>query len=516
MKILGLSYENDRRMMKALLFEMNNATNSTMLLEGAVSQVSKFEINPEDNVFTIEPALINFYKLHNKPENKYIKFKSKLIDIEKKYLSGRKTLRQLIRTAPYFTEDHHSRKPYYNIPRDDDVRLLYIYCLLEYFIDVVSKFSPDLILCFNGNYLYKQFASEYARVHKIKFICISTSRIEGYLNILGNDYQAFVIPRSSISLKNLNKAATYLEKANKNSESIVYKGIFNEAAELTTSPRSARINGYLLNYFSYLRFMLFYNIRKTKTVRKKTKQYKIFNSNAWLVFINRSLILFRSLFLLYKEGAIFISPRDFDRFQTQFREGDNVRIFYIPLHVLPESATLSQSNFYFEEDLIRLLSDKLPIDSYIFVKENPLMIGERDLGFYKRIQKLGNVKLISPSVKGSDIMSISSGVVGLSGTALLEGLMLKKPVLVVGQPEFLCLVNDKYVGLDKIDYFIRDVLDTCYLFNDNIREYIASILELNIEIKEGDLNRIYLGGESKDMQRIAKSVKLGVEKFLEV
>ena len=184
----------------------------------------------------------------------------------------------------------------------------------------------------------------------------------------------------------------------------------------------------------------------------------------------------------------------------------SISYLYLPLHLLPESATLSQSNEYYEDDLIRSFASKLPVNIHILVKENPLMIGHRNISFYKRLESLSNVHVVSPQFSSEFLISNSIGVLSLSGTVILESLLLSKPVLAIGTPEFIHLVNPKYRNSGSFVDFVHDVQSKNYEFMPSLEHYIASIFQLDINLEPGDLKKIYLGSSDFELNRIADSI----------
>lgn len=137
--------------------------------------------------------------------------------------------------------------------------------------------------------------------------------------------------------------------------------------------------------------------------------------------------IFNLMQLIRKISRKFCSPYD--------EQAGGVYVLF-PLHVLRESSTLTLGPDYVEIDVIRELSHRLPVGVMVAVKENPNMVGLRLNSEIKAVKELPNVVYISPAAKTSELIRQAIGVVGISGTALLEGAILRVPAFAVGSPEF--------------------------------------------------------------------------------
>ncbi len=74
-------------------------------------------------------------------------------------------------------------------------------------------------------------------------------------------------------------------------------------------------------------------------------------------------------------------------------EGDSY--IYMPLHLIPEATTFVKVPFYINElFLIEQIAKALPAGWYLYVREHQSMAGERSLDFYKRVNRIFNVKLV--------------------------------------------------------------------------------------------------------------------------
>lgn len=107
---------------------------------------------------------------------------------------------------------------------------------------------------------------------------------------------------------------------------------------------------------------------------------------------------------------------------------------YFPLHLQPELTTASVGGVFADQLLaIEALSAWLPSGYLIYLKENPKQT-EKQRGplFYKRLQALKNVRLISRDNNSVELIQKSVAVATITGTAGWEALFHKKPVIVFG------------------------------------------------------------------------------------
>lgn len=162
---------------------------------------------------------------------------------------------------------------------------------------------------------------------------------------------------------------------------------------------------------------------------------------------------------------------------------------YFPLHVDPEASTMVLSPFHTNQiSLIENLSKSIPSDHILLVKEHIPMIGYRPKGFYKTIQSMPRVRLISPFFDQFTIISKASFICSITGTAGLEGLLLKKKVLLIADrtpysffekglivESDISKLSERFQELDK-----KELLDDV-----SILRYLALIFQESFQMKNG-------------------------------
>lgn len=109
------------------------------------------------------------------------------------------------------------------------------------------------------------------------------------------------------------------------------------------------------------------------------------------------------------------------------------KFVYLPLHYQPEASTCVCAEKY-EKQLyfIDSWAKSLPADTVLYVKEHYALIGHRDPHFYIELQKYPNVRLINPWESSRKLIEKAYAIAALTGTAGLEAMLLRKPVIVCG------------------------------------------------------------------------------------
>jgi hypothetical protein len=174
-------------------------------------------------------------------------------------------------------------------------------------------------------------------------------------------------------------------------------------------------------------------------------------------------------------------------------------IFYA-LHFDPEANTMARARFSNQLSVIKQLSQSLPKDWILYVKEHPdqfklnkpgwwfylLSIHKyRTKDFYKELLKFDNVNLLKHKVKSQEVIESSEAVSTISGSIASEALIFNKSLILFGHqstPFGLCkdvfkITSSKpcQVAINQIESgFIPDYSD----FNKIVDDYL---FELNKE-----------------------------------
>ncbi|MCM8811730.1 MAG: hypothetical protein NC910_01590 [Candidatus Omnitrophica bacterium] len=110
------------------------------------------------------------------------------------------------------------------------------------------------------------------------------------------------------------------------------------------------------------------------------------------------------------------------------------RFFFFPLQYEPEISLSTQGRGWHKQlELVKWISQSLPIDRWLYVKEHPSMLsGIRPLRFYREILSLPRVRLLKQSINSFEIVPKAEAVLTITGTAGWEALMFGRPVVLLG------------------------------------------------------------------------------------
>lgn len=130
-----------------------------------------------------------------------------------------------------------------------------------------------------------------------------------------------------------------------------------------------------------------------------------------------------------------------------FEKADNNDKFILfPLHVQPEaSIDVLGYKYSNQEELIKSISRVLPLDTKLYVKEHSNSLGQRNMGFYQRLRKLSNVKMIDPFEDTRSLIKKSILTITVTGTVGLECGILGKNAVTLTQMYFNKLQGVEYL-----------------------------------------------------------------------
>ena len=126
--------------------------------------------------------------------------------------------------------------------------------------------------------------------------------------------------------------------------------------------------------------------------------------------------------------------------------------FFLPLQFEPEMSISTQGRGWTDQlELVRLVSESLPIDRWLYVKEHPMMpMGVRPLSFYRTIQRLPRVALLDQRMDSYSIVPKAEAVITLGSTVGWEALMFRRPVLLAGRA-FYEEFSDGVIAWDDVE-----------------------------------------------------------------
>jgi hypothetical protein len=85
-------------------------------------------------------------------------------------------------------------------------------------------------------------------------------------------------------------------------------------------------------------------------------------------------------------------------------------------------------------EYIRLLSVCLPPGIFIYVKENPKMIGVRNTDYYRELKRIPNVFIVNHEIESSALIENTILTASIAGTVIAEAFLLNRPAICIGKP----------------------------------------------------------------------------------
>ena len=137
--------------------------------------------------------------------------------------------------------------------------------------------------------------------------------------------------------------------------------------------------------------------------------------------------------------------RFYDSISVKF-DASKKYIFYA-LHFDPEANTMSRARLSNQLLIIKQLSQNIPKDWVLYIKEHPDQFNLNKSGawyflisihkyrtkaFYREILKFNNVKLLKINTNSQDVIRTAEGVSTIVGSVTPEALSLKKPLILFG------------------------------------------------------------------------------------
>lgn len=256
------------------------------------------------------------------------------------------------------------------------------------------------------------------------------TRLEHRAYFNNSEQKTFPILRNKISTKskiNAQNLLTYFYKNNK----LPYS--FSRTKKFATKNLFLRVLGRLNRIFIHkedfeyqdFRNSFFANLPYLKNISKKVKKARL---------------------------SYFFDINNLEDLPSKF--------IYFPLQVYPEASIHIPSPFFkHQERLVDLIRLNMPNDFKLVIKEHPIMAGRRKTSFYKKMKKQSGVRLINTNVNSNEIIKKSSLVISVSGTAVLEAFLYKKPSFSIGQTTFYSFTNFSKVDLNDFKKTILKYLD---------------------------------------------------------
>ena len=443
-------------------------------------------VNCDYYTFIHDTSVREWYRKHNftkwlNYEEEYRKLYTRNYTVDWDYLKSfeerfciTKNLHQLIMTDRNLSQSHHHRRPYYTPISSRDQLYYWVELQLRWCESLLEKINPDVIFTIERNLFIKNVMWQIASSQGKSMFNLINSRVYGTYWTSDNfgcgtsDTIRSFIASDKMDTDDLRPAVKYV----KHFRDSMFSTVVGTPVEKVLQDDAWLDPEAILRDLAYtVRRIVVHGITKKKRYRGRFRS-NFFDSSTHLTLLYYLRITLNRLRFLWRNP-----------FKTELPAEPFI---YMPLHLLPESSTLTLSTEYYEADLIRYVAKELPVGMRLVVKEHPMMIGDRLFRFYSDLKELPNVYLLDPRYSSKEAVKKSRGVTGISGTALLEAAMLQKPTHAFGKPEFLDIID--FQGYGEFRGFVeRCAVGAPSLKFDKTLRYVKYMLDNGVELPLKDV-----------------------------
>jgi hypothetical protein len=389
-----------------------------------------------------------------------------LITWEKLYGKNR-SLEQLQRTNQLI---FGNERDYYQRQMSEDWKTKILYDTILWSSALFSEVKPDVIISIERSTLANNLIFEMAREKKIQFLTIMPTRL-GKRWILVDDF-GYGMDESNVR----SILSNYSDEINKSKASKEIKRLLqdNQAAYISIASQISKQ----------------FNTKKSKPLRTLIRELRLLAGRVYgRLFIQRKERLTQSKRL--NENFFKLSIYEFKYLMYNSLRGFGLKFwgkskppkskyFYWALHYRPEGSVSVLGDGRDEIEELLKVAREIPSDHCLVVKEHPGMFGTRKVDFYHKLRKHSRVILVDPFCSTKELITGASGVIGISGTVLLEAAMMDKPSYAIGKPEFIDFIfSNKLTGLANfIDMVAKEKFPSP---REKILPYVAYMLDKGID-----------------------------------
>ena len=415
-----------------------------------------------ENIHDVRDLNVKFLKNRKNIKIDY----DRLREIEQKYTYFNGLNKQILSSQATSTP-YHDRFFYPKTTYQEN--LYWLMLNYEKTESVLGSVKPDYIFDIDTGEIQRTLINEVANYKGMAYINLEYAR-----------YESFAVPTFNLGLK-LEKY--FIDAYNKNKEDNnlekFIKEVKNYRAKSSIMPNMYK--NYIESSYNFkLRDAIKYILLNTYKFVKSQIYYFKNNKNHFKINIPLDSDPIKKL--LWKYISVFRKWYLYSNFNKYFLPPIDEKYVYLPLHLIPESTTFVKSPMYINEiSIIEAISKTLPISWKLYVKEHPMMIGERNLEFYKKVNRLHNVKLVKPNYYDNPKLWIerSLAVVSIVGSSAFEATMLNKPTIVFGNVCYNVLSNVKVTNsFEELEQLFRSIENNDW-YKDNTTECAAYLKTIN-------------------------------------
>ena len=164
------------------------------------------------------------------------------------------------------------------------------------------------------------------------------------------------------------------------------------------------------------------------------------------------------------------------------RRDDLPALNYIlyPLHVEPETVIAQFSRPFLNQiEVIRNISLAMPVGMTLLVKDHPMMVSRRTLGYYRKILEIPSVRLVDLDLASESVLRHARLVVILRGSIGLEAVLKRIPVVCLGQALFSLLPETMFrtcYNLYDLPRAVHAMLHEYQYDHEALVRYLAAVI----------------------------------------
>ncbi|MBL7124602.1 MAG: hypothetical protein ISS51_00700 [Dehalococcoidales bacterium] len=150
------------------------------------------------------------------------------------------------------------------------------------------------------------------------------------------------------------------------------------------------------------------------------------------------------------------------------------KFLFFPLHLYRESQlTVRAPQCLNQAYIVDLVASSLPYGYKLYVKEHPNHLGEIPYGMMRAISKTRDTVLLDPQTHSHELIESSVGVITINSLAGLEGILYRKPVVVLGKPFY----GQLGLTIDVEDYsYLHDAIKEVLEAKDTDHAKVVSLV----------------------------------------
>lgn len=165
---------------------------------------------------------------------------------------------------------------------------------------------------------------------------------------------------------------------------------------------------------------------------------------------------------------------------------DKVEYVFFPLHTEPETALSIHGRFYQNQiEVARNIAQSLPLTWKLVIKEHPCAFGGRKMSYYHKLLNIPNVVFVDPYASTFEIIKKAKAVIVISSSVGFEAVLLKKPVITLGQCTFNALPESmvKHVSSwEELPYELKRLVNDYHYDEGMLTQYLAAVIKKSYPI----------------------------------